>query len=190
MRIHPFVRAAAIRNAVWYLNDRAGFESQLHRELDAHETASETISKEPSARLNGGTDQDFTHIIEAHPAITFWDYTKIRSRMNAYLNGELPDNYFLTFSRHEKHKDSLLAGYLRRGGNVAVVFDVLYNPQHKKIGKLPKTITLDGYSAKVVDGDLHDMRMPHIDGQGVVVGLRLKGTLAAKAEARSTGFAI
>ena len=104
--------------------------------------------------------------------------------------GKLPDNYQLTFSRHEKHHHATIASFLNRGGNVAQVFDVLYNPQWKKFGQLPKTVRVSGRHYRVVDGDVHDCRLRHIDGEGVIVGLRLKGTNAAKSRARANGFAV
>ena len=79
---------------------------------------------------------------------------------------------------------------MRRGGNVAQVFDVDYHPQSGRIGDLPESIRIQGRHWPVVDGDKHDIRLPSIDGRGVVIGLRLKGTNAAKSRARRNGFAI
>ncbi|WP_261342708.1 hypothetical protein [Posidoniimonas corsicana] len=42
----------------------------------------------------------------------------------------------------------------------------------------------------MIDADKHDVRLPSVDGWGVVCGLRLKGTNAAKARGRATGFAV
>ena len=87
--------------------------------------------------------------------------------MKAFLDGELPSNYHLTFSRSE-HNWSFVSMVLKMGGNVAVVFR----------NQLPKT--WKGY--EVVNGDENDLRF--LDKQGVVVGLIEKG-LAKKDE---TGF--
>jgi hypothetical protein len=73
---------------------------------------------------------------------------------------------------------------------VAVVFDVDYYPAVGRIGKLPKTWTIGKHTAPVIDGDKHDVRLPTVDGRGVVVGLRLKGTNKAKARARHQRFAL
>ena len=86
------------------------------------------------------------------------EFVKIRSRFRRYLAGELPNNYALTFSRHEKHHHATIWSFLRRGGNVAQVFDVPYHPQSGKYGKLPESIRLHGESFPVIDGDLHDRR--------------------------------
>lgn len=190
MRVQPQIRAAALRNTVWYVNHRQSFLDQLHRDIDAHVVRCEVAQKIPLFRLNGGSDEDWTEVIEAHPEAWFYDYVKIRSRFRSYLSGKLPPNYFLTFSRHEKHPETVLAEYLRDGGNVAVVFNVPYHPQSGRYGTLPSHITLGGHRAPVIDGDTHDIRLPQVDGTGVVVGLRLKGTREAKSNAIATGFAI
>lgn len=120
----------------------------------------------------------------------FYDYTKIRARYRRYLDGKLPANYALTFSRHEKHHTATIRSFLERGGNVAQVFDVDYYPAVGRIGELPTSTRIHGRNYRVIDGDRHDVRLPSIDGRGVVIGLRLKGTNAAKSRARSNGFAL
>ena len=87
--------------------------------------------------------------------------------MAQFLNGELPSNYHLTFSRSESNQ-KLVEMVLEMGGNVAVVFR----------DQLPKT--WKGF--EVVNGDENDLRF--LDKQGVIVGLIEKG-LAKK---DSTGF--
>ena len=87
--------------------------------------------------------------------------------MKAFLNGELPSNYHLTFSCSESN-EKIAQLVLQMGGNVVVVFR----------NQLPKT--WNGY--QVVDGDESDLRF--LDKKGVVVGLIEKG-LAKK---DSTGF--
>ena len=97
----------------------------------------------------------------------FYDYTKSFARMKAFLDGELPSNYHLTFSRSE-HNQKLCEMVLAMGGNVAVVFR----------NQLPET--WNGF--EVVNGDENDLRF--LDKSGVVVGLIEKG-LAKKDK---TGF--
>lgn len=112
-------------------------------------------------------DEDGVNIFEKHSSTQFYDYTKSFKRMKAFLNGELPSNYHLTFSCSE-HNEKICQLVLGMGGNVAVVFR----------NQLPKT--WHGY--KVVNGDESDLRF--LDKQGVVVGLIEKGL--AKKDA--TGF--
>ena len=111
-----------------------------------------------------------TNLIEEFPNVNFYDYTKGFYRMRAWLDGKMPDNYHLTFSRSEETSDNKMKTILELGGNVAVVFR----------GSLPKTYL--GY--KVVDGDENDLRFK--DPKGVIVGLVEKG-LAKKDE---TGFVV
>ena len=106
-------------------------------------------------------------IFDKFPDTQFYDYTKSFMRMAQFLNGELPSNYHLTFSRSE-HNEVSCSMVLQMGGNVAVVFR----------DQLPKT--WKGF--EVVNGDENDLRF--LDKQGVVVGLIEKG-LAKQDE---TGF--
>ena len=78
--------------------------------------------------------------------------------MEKYLNGEMPRNYHLTFSRSESN-DHQARLVLAMGGNVAVVFR----------NELPK----QWEKRNVIDGDESDLRFK--DPQGCVVGLVEKG---------------
>ena len=82
----------------------------------------------------------------------------IIKRMKAFLNGELPSNYHLTFSCSETN-EKIAKLVLEMGGNVAVVFR----------NQLPDTWN----GVEVVDGDESDLRF--LDKKGVVVGLIEKG---------------
>lgn len=112
-------------------------------------------------------NEDGVTIFEKHGSTQFYDYTKSFGRMAKFLNGGLPSNYHLTFSRSE-HNQKLCEMVLEMGGNVAVVFR----------DQLPKT--WKGF--EVINGDESDLRF--LDKQGVIVGLIEKG-LAKKDE---TGF--
>jgi hypothetical protein len=109
------------------------------------------------------------NVFEAFPLVTFYDYTKSAERMTAFVNGEMPSNYHLTFSRSETNSAIALA-ILRSGGNVAMVFR--------------KSIPSTYFGHDVVDGDETDLRF--LDGKGKIVGLKEKG-LAKKDE---TGFVL
>jgi hypothetical protein len=161
----------------------------LDRDIALHVRRAEIGGLRPLIRLNVGSDLDWLQVIERWPFVQFYDYTKVSSRMRRYLAGELPANYALTFSASERTTDAQLRQVLESGGNVATVFNVAYNGQQKIYGALPKRVQLDGRRFRVVDGDRHDIRLPEIDGRGVIVGLRLKGTNAAKASARAHLFA-
>jgi hypothetical protein len=106
-------------------------------------------------------------IFDKFPETQMYDYTKSFGRMAQFLNGELPKNYHLTFSRSENNQ-KLVEMVLAMGGNVAVVFR----------DQLPKTWK----GVEVINGDENDLRF--LDKKGVIVGLIEKG-LAKKDE---TGF--
>ena len=55
------------------------------------------------------------------PNVQFYDYTKIFKRMKAYVNGQLPSNYHLTYSLNEDNKE-LAFEVLKMKGNISAVF--------------------------------------------------------------------
>lgn len=189
LRVTPQARYAAVAQTLWFFEDRPSFLAQLHRDIALHVRRSEKLQLVPLIRLNMASDLDWTDVIEKWPEVTFFDYTKIRSRFESYLNGKLPENYHLTFSRHENHTERLLASFLQRGGNVTQVFDIAYNGARATFGALPEFAHIAALKIPVIDGDKHDVRLPEVDGSGVIVGLRVKGTNFAKELARKSGFA-
>lgn len=188
-RVTELARNKAKRDTRLYFENRAEFLRLLHADLASHRRKAQRIGVLPLVRLNMASDLVWDDTINTFPDITFFDYTKIRSRFDAYLRGKLPPNYYLTFSASETSHPATLRAYLERGGNVATVFNVEYNPQHHKIGPLPSHYRYHGKHFPVVDGDVSDLRLPQSDGRGVIVGLRLKGTNKSKARAIRSSFA-
>lgn len=189
-RVTPNARNRAISDTRTLFEDRQQFIAQLNREIANFLRRTEQLQTKPLIRLNVASDLDWFDVIDNWPDVQFYDYTKIRARFDRYLAGKLPANYALTFSRHEKHHSATIRSYLNRGGNVAQVFDVDYYPAVGRVGDLPKSVIVHGKRFRVIDGDLHDVRLPAVDGRGVIVGLRLKGTNAAKQRGRMSGFAM
>jgi hypothetical protein len=114
----------------------------------------------------------YRNLFELFPAVPFIDYTKNDKRVRRMLRGELPSNYWLTFSRSGKNEATALE-LLSAGANVAVVFG----------GGLPTT--WNGFP--VLDGDKHDLR--NLDPRGgYVVGLSPKGNKAKRD--RTSGFVL
>lgn len=152
------------------------FLAQLVDEIGKAIKSAKRKNMTPCFRLNLTSDIpwetkkiDGKTIFELFPDVQFYDYTKGFRRMKNFLDGKMPANYHLTFSRSENNQNfcELVA---KLGGNVAVVFRN-YIPQ-SYMG-LP-----------VVDGDETDLRF--LDGRNVIVGLKEKG-LAKKDE---TGFVV
>lgn len=167
------VSGARKRKSDWLLSDRAGFELQLRRELDALIKRAARLGKTPAARLNGGSDLDWSHIYaEYKDRIVFWEYTK-RPDLALKLHTM---GVHVTYSQSERTTDRLLGMILAQGINVAIVFSL------KKNAPLP----IGMHEREVVDGDLHDFRF--LDKAGVIVGLRLKSNRRVTPEQVSGGF--
>ena len=121
-------------------------------------------------RLNGTSDLPFERykikdnksLMELHKDVIFYDYTKIKNRLNSLL----PSNYKLTFSRSESNDHELKD--IKQ--NIAVVFK----------NSLPKKYL----NRKVINGDDHDLRF--LDPKNAIVGLLAKG----KAKKDNSGFTI
>ena len=148
----------------------------LWKEITAGIKKSAKNGMQPCFRLNLTSDLPWEkikfngqNVFEAFPSVTFYDYTKSVERMTAFVNGDMPANYHLTFSRSETNGAIALA-FLKSGGNVAMVFR--------------KSLPASYFGHEVVDGDETDLRF--LDGKGKIVGLKEKG-LAKKDE---TGFVL
>lgn len=108
----------------------------------------------------------FNEVRENFANVQFVEYTKIPVIPRA-------NNLSVTFSFSGKNLTDAKK-VLDSGNNIAVVFK----------DELPKTFW--GYD--VINGDVDDNR--YRDPKGVIVGLKLKGTKAAKAQAIKQGFAV
>lgn len=162
----------------YFLSNRVEFLTQIKDEI------AKILKKQEgkaivTIRLNGTSDIPFEkfkifegkNIFEVYPDVQFYDYTKNYLRFDK----ELPKNYHLTFSRSETNHTKALE-MLKRGFNVAMVFDVLPS-------------TFEGY--KVVNGDETDLRF--LDDKNVVVGLKYKKMTGKGADnklAFDSGFVI
>jgi len=172
------VQNSRIAKTKRFFKDNLAFMSDLRIEISKAIISAAKKQMIPCFRLNLTSDIPWenvrkgskTNVIEEFPNVNFYDYTKGFTRMMAWLDGKMPDNYHLTFSRSEETSRYKMETILALGGNVAVVFR----------GSLPKTYL--GYP--VVNGDENDLRFK--DPRGVIVGLVEKG-LAKKDE---TGFVV
>ena len=149
-----------------FFEQRFDFLAKLSKEITSTIKSASKKSMQAVFRPNLTSDiawediinEDGVTIFEKHGKTQFYDYTKSFKRMKAFLNGELPSNYHLTFSCSETN-EKIAKLVLEMGGNVAVVFR----------NALPDTWN----GVEVVDGDESDLRF--LDKQGVVVGLIEKG---------------
>ena len=164
------VNESRLNKTVMYFEHRNAFMTMMTTEISAAVRRADRLGLTPCIRLNGTSDIDFENgkgekkikIMDLYPDTQFYDYTKVLKRMLKFLDGSMPANYHLTFSRNEANEDACET-VLSRGGNVAVVFGI------KKGDPLPQT--WKGYP--VIEGDDTDLRF--LDPKGVVVGLTVKG---------------
>lgn len=174
------VQKSRIAKTQKFFANKNAFTWQLAKEIGNAIKLANKKGMEACFRLNLTSDLPWENIkiesngkklslLEMYPDVRFYDYTKSFPRMQAYLKGEMPKNYHLTFSRSECN-DKLVDIVLELGGNVAAVFR----------NEFPKSWK----SREVVSGDETDLRF--LDKKNVIVGLVEKG-LAKKDE---TGFVI
>ena len=165
------VQDARVKKTRRFFEDRNGFLSQLFKEIKSSIKSATKKELKSCFRLNLTSDILWERlVVEKFPQVQFYDYTKHLKRFVRFLEGKLPSNYHLTYSRDETTPDTLIKSLCASGGNVAVVF--------RK--KLPKT----WLGIEVINGDDSDLRFE--DGKGKIVGLVEKG----KAKDDDTGFVV
>lgn len=165
------VQQARVNRTKFLFEDRKGFIEQLYKETESFLVKCNNLKVKPAMRLNGTSDLSWWTIIpeffKDFPQIQHYNYTKVESFMNKYLDGYLPEKYYLIFSRSESN-DEKCKRIINKGGNIAVVFD---NLPKKFLGK------------KVFNADEHDLRF--LDPKGVA-GLTAKG----RAKKDNSGFVV
>lgn len=159
------VQKARIAKTRLFFTDKNSFLASLWDEVSKSIAKAKKKNMQPCFRLNLTSDLPWEKIklnnqsiFDAFPTVQFYDYTKSPTRMSAFLAGEMPANYHLTFSRSESN-GAIADAFLKSGGNVAIVFR--------------KSLPTRYLGAEVIDGDETDLRF--LDGRGKVVGLKEKG---------------
>lgn len=160
-----------------FKSDPSQFVEYLAKDIEREAKKASRGGFQFCVRLNGTSDLPWENIkggdgkslMERFPETRFYDYTKSVERMRRALNGDMPGNYSLTFSRSEENENDAIdiAG---AGGNVAVVFS----------GDLPRKWR----GNRVIDGDKSDLRF--LDPAPRIVGLKAKG----KARKDTSGFVV
>lgn len=198
-RVTDTVRAKARRLSKWLVADPTGFVDCLSHEIAVESARAAEDGVRLFIRPDAFSDLNWLSwkpvkregfafeplgLVEQHPDVVFYGYTKSPEKMAAYVAGRFPDNYHLTYSFSEVTTPNFPHLFLQGGGNVSVVVDL------PRKGRVPSSWCVDGTRWPTVDGDVHDLRIPEVDGRGRIVLLRLKGTNAAKNHARNGGFAL
>lgn len=186
------VRDAALARTELFFSDRAEFLELLHRALKSHVNRCTKLGAKPFVRLNTASDLPWERIAPyafyGFPEVTFYDYTKVTSRMRSYAAGDLPPNYELTYSVSERSDERAVRHWLESGINCSIVVDGDYCPSVGRFGKLPKSYVVDGKRFRAINGDTHDLRCRDLDGSGNVILLRSKGGRVKTLEGVSAGF--
>jgi hypothetical protein len=164
------VKSARLRKTLEFFKNKEGFLNDLKLDIQALVKKAEKAGMSPCVRLNGTSDLPWhkMELMEAFPDVPFYDYTPNKQRMLDYLDGKLPKNYSLTFSRKEDN-ETACEEVMSKGGSVAAVF---------------KDAPESWKGAPCFDGDQSDLRF--LDPRGVVVALKAKG----KAKKDTSGFVI
>lgn len=178
----PSVVASRVAKTVLFYLARDWFLSKLNRELSgfrAAHPAHETVG----VRLNMFSDIPWESlgVIDAHPGVTFYDYTKDPSRW-----GAVRPNYWVTFSFDGTNGEAA-EKILRAGGNVSAVFHLETDSPvcGKAAHRQPLPSVFRGFP--VIDGGKTDWRPE--DPRGVFVGLRLLArTYESRGDAIDGGF--
>lgn len=185
--------AATKRTRLWHYYPEV-FYKRLHRELNSLARRAAKLGVQPYCRTNVASDIDHPReVYDQHPETVFYNYSKSVEQMDAYTGGELPQNYHVSYSVNEESTFANVSRFLRNGANVVVVFDSHYFAPLHRYGAIPDRVEFRGPSGDIVsvdtvDGDIHDIRTPAMDGRGVCVCLRAKGSNSLRQKARDMGF--
>ena len=165
------VQEARINKTNKFFDNKFEFVLQLVKDIQAGIRFASRKQMEVCFRLNLTSDIRWEKygIMQEFPKHQFYDYTKSKERMMAFLSRKMPYNYHLTFSRDETTDIDFIKEVIKKGGNVAVVFDEIPN-------------TWEGMD--VISGDDHDLRFT--DPHGKIIGLEAKG----KAKQDNSGFVV
>ena len=171
------VQEARINKTNKFFDNKYEFVLQLVKDIQAGIRFATRKHMSVCFRLNLTSDIRWEKygIMQEFSKYQFYDYTKSKQRMKDFLgrglgyNSQMPHNYHLTFSRDETTDTEFIKEVIKKGGNVAVVFDEIPN-------------TWEGMD--VISGDDHDLRFT--DPHSKIIGLKAKG----KAKHDNSGFVV
>lgn len=165
------VQQSRIRRTKFWYGDRQGFLKQLNLEIERFIKKCAKLDQIATFRLNGTSDLRIHKFLDfsQYPDCQFYDYTKDTTKMYDFMEGKLPENYHLTYSRSELNEAEALL-LKRQKANVAVVFHPYIPERYKRFST---------FSA-----DAHDLRF--LDPPKGIAALTAKG----KAKRDTTGFTV
>jgi hypothetical protein len=195
MNVTISTRLALIGRALLWHHFRPLFESKLRTELFNFRKLCQKSGLIPAVRLNVSTDVVWERLLAAifsdFPEIRFLDYTKALP----VHRPKLPANYSLCHSFNEKTTTADVEAIVSTGRNIVIAFDSAYAPSRGLWGALPESVRFiddngRDFTLPVVNGDRHDLRLPEMDGRGVVVGLHGKSGRSRVEASIESGFMI
>lgn len=197
-----------------FIADPHKFVDDLSVAVAHVEKEAKSSSMTPAIRINGTSDSvavdmlkgtDGKTLPEKFPNVQFYDYTKNPTRMNKFLDGRMPPNYHVTFSRSENNdpksptyneRNGNVDEVLKKGGGVAIVFSsrTKHGTPGQKAFRAADPLPKEYRGYPVIDGDKTDLRFGDRtmdEGApptgGYWIGLRAKGT---EAKQDTTGFVV
>ena len=161
----PIIEQVRIARTKCLFEAPAAFRAILEAELAKVDRAAKRLNVEVAFRPNILSDIDWPMwLFDSFPNWRFYSYTKLKSKVRKWLDGELPANYHVTYSWSERAELSYVQDIVASGVNVAVPF---YNAKTLEPG-----IPTEWNGMRVIDGDESDLRF--LDPSGVIVGLKVK----------------
>ena len=142
------------------------------KQLSAKKRKSVRLGRPLAARPNGTTDHwddSLEATVRDNPDVQWYDYSAVPSRVEV---ADRLDNYHVTLSRKgtRRNLEWLRGHYGKR--NVAVVVTAKVKAELMAMGAIE--------GIKIVDFDAHDVRLPELDGVGVIGILTPKGRARGK----------
>jgi hypothetical protein len=182
---------AGFKRTQAFLKNPEAFITHLHNEINLQKAIAAQQGKHLGVRLNTLSDipgSVYKSLMEAHPDVTFYDYTKSRAK-------PIAPNHHLTYSSSGISQPSGYNGYneevVNPHGNWAIMRSKMdYHPEknptpsnismvfsHKSV--LPSYVHDEetGKRYRVVDGNVHDFTPAHTQPEGedgVILGLTYK----------------
>ncbi len=193
MNVTISTRLALIGRALLWNYFRELFAAKLRHELQNFAKLCKRLGIVPACRLNISTDVVYERLLPdifaEFPEIRFLDYTKALPKHRCAI----PSNYSLSHSFSERTTAADVEAIVSAGRNVVIAFDSAYRPQKKLWGALPAAVRFTDsagrdFTLPVVNGDRHDLRLPEMDGRGVVIGLHGKSGGRRVDRAVASGF--
>jgi len=197
------------RRTLAMLREPEAFAIRMYEDINSLKNQASMNGNHLAVRPNNYSDLNpriFKSIIEAHPDVSFYDYTKMPGYKNA-SDSITTQNHHLTYSSTGVSQDGVdnehqnwpkMRRFLDRGDNVAMVFTGMSRKKGQEWADvLPKFVhdKETGKKYRVVDGVSHDFRPYDIQPEGadgVIVGLVNKKSTGNKATAHlaSKGFMV